>query len=134
MHEIGYCEALLPAVARRAGDREVRRVGIRAGVAHRLLPDVVQMAWQQVAADTPFASAETVLNETPLHATCTLCGHEFDTTDTLADCPSCGGMGSRFTGGDEFALEWLEFADGYDHEHTDESVTAPPYDGHDHEH
>lgn len=136
MHEIGYCEALLPAVERRAAGREVRRIGVRAGTQHRLVADVMQFAWSQAAADTSFADAEMVLDETPMHAVCSMCSHAFDTDDTLAECPSCGEMGARMSGGDEFALEWLEFADG--REALDESggVEAPPqqHDHHDHSH
>lgn len=132
MHEIGYCEALLPAVERRANGRTVRRIGIRAGTRHRLVPDVMQVAWSQTAADTPFADAETVIDELPMHAVCTDCGHEFETDDTLAECPRCELVGPLLSGGDEFALEWIEYADGDSAatERTDESLAAPPNGGH----
>ncbi len=112
MHEIGYCEALLPAVERRAAGRAVRRIGIRAGSQHRLVPDVVQFAWGQVAAGTDLADAVTVLDEVPMRATCSVCGHEFQTDDTLAECPACGEVGARLAGGDEFELAWLEYSAG----------------------
>ena len=34
MHEVGYCEALLPVVDGRAQGRAVDAIGIRAGVRH----------------------------------------------------------------------------------------------------
>jgi hydrogenase nickel incorporation protein HypA/HybF len=132
MHEIGYCEALLPAVERRADGRTVRRIGIRAGTRHRLVPDVMQVAWSQTAADTPYADAVTVLDETPMTAECTGCGHRFETADTLAECPECGVIGPRLSGGDEFALAWIEYADSVSSapERTDEALAAPPHGGH----
>lgn len=142
MHELGYCEALLPAVERRAAGRPVRRIGIRAGSSHRLVGDVMQMAWTEVARDTPFADATTVLCESPMQARCPACDHRFETDDMLAECPGCGTVGPRLSGGDEFVLEWLEYVgvdgdaaadgDGAARERVDEGLGAPADGGHHH--
>jgi Zn finger protein HypA/HybF involved in hydrogenase expression len=106
----------------------VTRIGIRAGVRHLLVPDVVQMAWQLTAYDTAYQNAETVVTQAPMRASCEGCGQRFVTDDTLAVCPGCAEMGARLEGGDEFVLEWVEYAEiGLDR--AGEALSAP---GHDH--
>lgn len=104
------------------------RIGIRAGVRHLLVPDVVQMAWQLTAYDTAYQNAETVLTLSPMRALCEACGQSFETDDTLAVCPGCAEMGARLEGGDEFVLEWVEYA-GVGVDPAAEQLPAP---GHDH--
>jgi hydrogenase nickel incorporation protein HypA/HybF len=112
VHEVGYCEALLPVVRTHARDREVAAIGIRAGVRHGLIDGAMQMAWQLVASGTPYASAMTRLEPDRMDAACGACAHHYRTEDTLSECPACGAMGARLSGGDEFGLAWLSFADG----------------------
>ena len=111
MHEVGYCEALLPVVDARAQGRAVGAIGIRAGVRHGLMGDVMQMAWQMVADGTPYADASTLLEASRMHATCGGCAWQYDTEDTLSECPSCGAVGARLAGGDEFGLAWVRYVD-----------------------
>jgi Zn finger protein HypA/HybF involved in hydrogenase expression len=118
----------LTAVDRRAAGRDVTRIGIRAGVRHLLVPDVVQMAWQLTAYDTAYQNAQTVLTMAPMRASCGACGQAFETDDTLAICPCCAEMGARLEGGDEFVLEWVEYA-GVGVDKAGEALSAP---GHDH--
>jgi hydrogenase nickel incorporation protein HypA/HybF len=135
MHELGYCEALLPVVAKRADGRAVDRVGVTAGVRHKLVADVMQMAWQMTASGTPYAEATIVLDEIPITAVCRDCGHQFSTVDSLAECPSCQALGPELEGGDEIALGWLQYAGSApsDREVADASVSGPSADDqHDH--
>ena len=46
-----------------------------------------------------------------MHATCSGCGWQYDTEDTLSECPSCGAVGARLAGGDEFGLAWVRYVD-----------------------
>jgi Zn finger protein HypA/HybF involved in hydrogenase expression len=112
VYELGYCEALLPVVRSHAGDRAVAAIGIRAGVRHGLMEGPMQSAWQRVADGTPYARATTRLEPDRMDATCGSCAHHYRTDDTLSECPACGAMGARLTGGDEFVLAWLSYADG----------------------
>lgn len=134
MHELGYCEALLPVVEARASGRAVTAIGIRAGVRHRLVADVMQMAWQLAAAETPYAAATTVVDQVAMTGTCRQCGHRFPTDDTLADCPHCAAIGPALTGGDEFVLDWLQY-EGSHRVPAGAAVADPPgHDHHDHPH
>jgi Zn finger protein HypA/HybF involved in hydrogenase expression len=112
VYEFGYCEALLPVVRSHAGNRAVAAIGIRAGVRHGLINGAMQTAWQAVADGTPYAGATTRLEPDRMDAACATCSHRYRTDDPLSKCPACGAMGARLSGGDEFALAWLSYADG----------------------
>lgn len=71
-----------------------------------------QTAWQRVADGTPYAAATTRIESDRMDAACEACAHHFRTEDPMSECPACGAMGSRMTGGDVFGLSWLSFADG----------------------
>ncbi len=139
MHEAGYCEALLPVVDARARGRPVQGIGIRAGVRHGLMGEVLQMAWQMVADGTAYADATTHLEPALMAATCRDCGRTYETDDTLSQCPDCSAMGARLAGGDEFGLAWLSFADadareaGTD-EQIDVDMSGHTHDDDDHAH
>jgi hydrogenase nickel insertion protein HypA len=111
VHEIAYCEALLTVVDERAKGAAVTAVGVRAGARHGLVDVALAFAWEQVAADTPYANAEVVLTESPFDARCAACGHRFTTCDTLPICERCGDVSVQLSGGDDFALEWLTYLD-----------------------
>ena len=109
MHEIGYCESLLPAVEKRAQGRPVASIGVRAGVSHRLVPDVFQQAFDMVATGGVAEGATTELVQVPVRVTCRDCGEKAEVEDALAACPSCGSDDLTREGGDEFVLEWLRY-------------------------
>ena len=109
MHEIGYCESLLPVVEARAQGRPVARVRVRAGAVHRLVPDSFQQAFDMVAAGTVAADARTELVTVPLQVQCATCDQATDSTDALSACPACGGVDVTHSGGDEFTLEQVEY-------------------------
>ena len=130
---------MLPVVDARALGRPVEGIGIRAGVRHGLMSDVMQMTWQMVAEDTPYAGATTHLEAMIMDATCTVCGHRYRTDDTLSQCPACGAMGAQLTGGDEFGLAWLSYADDETRvpgsaEQIDVDMSGHTHDEHDHDH
>ena len=111
MHELGYGEAVLHAVLRRAGDRPVSAVGIRVGATHRLVPEAFQQGFAVAALGTAAADARTELTVVPAHARCLDCRHEFATADPEPACPECGALAVAVTGGDELFLEWVAYAD-----------------------
>lgn len=109
MHEMGYCEGVLEAVERRAGDRPVARVGVRIGAVHRVVPDVFEQSFRLAAAGGPAADATTEVVVVPVHGHCMDCRAEFDSPDPAPACPSCGSLVVAVEGGDEVVLEWLEY-------------------------
>lgn len=130
MHELGYCEALLPVVVARADGRTVTDIGVRAGVRHGLMPDVMQMAWELVADEANCCDATLHLEPTLMVATCQGCGCCYDTDDTLCKCPACSEVGAFLSGGDEFGLAWVAYSDGREAETDPSSITVDMSDHH----
>lgn len=110
MHELGMCEAVLDTVERRAAGRAVRRVRLRIGVLHRVVPESLDQAFELVAAGTVADGAAVDLVTVPVHLTCRDCGHEEDLDDMATSCSACGGVRIVLDGGDELTLESLQLA------------------------
>ncbi len=107
---MGYCEGVLEAVVRRAGERSVTRVGVRIGAVHRVVPDVFEQSFRLAAAGGPAQHATTEVVVVPVHGHCMDCRADFESTDPSPACPSCGSLAVAVEGGDEVVLEWLQYA------------------------
>lgn len=110
MHEVGYVESLLPVLERRAAGRTVTRLGVRAGVLHRLVPASFQQAFDLVAAGTVAEGASVELEQVPVRLRCLGCGAEGDHHDPPPLCPACGAGSVVHAGGDDFILHWVAYA------------------------
>lgn len=109
MHELGYCEAVVDAVARRAAGRPVARVGVRIGSTHRVVPAAFEQSFRLVAAGGVADGANAEVVVVPATAHCRSCGDDFSSPDPSPACPTCGGLDVDVEGGDEVTLEWLEY-------------------------
>lgn len=109
MHEMGYCAGILEAVERRAAGRPVRRIGVRIGTLHRVVPEVFEQSFQLLAAGGVADGAGAEVQVTPVRAACASCGHEFDAAEPAPACPECASLQVRASGGDEVVLAWLEY-------------------------
>ena len=104
MHEFGLCEGVVDAVVRRAGDRHVSEVVVRAGVRHRLVPESLQLAFSSVAAGTVASDALVHLETVPVDVSCRVCAQVSESTDVFTRCPRCGSDDVEVSGGDELTL------------------------------
>ncbi len=104
MHEFGLCEGIVEAVLKRAGDREVTGVRIRAGVMQRLVPEALEMAFRSVSAGTLAESAAVELEVVSVTISCRTCQAVGEVTDPYACCPACGSDDVDTSGGDELTL------------------------------
>ena len=111
MHEMSYCEGVLEAVQRRAGERRVARVGVRIGAVHRVVPDSFEQSFQLAAAGGPAEGATTEVVVVPVRGHCMDCRLDFESPDPSPACPSCGSLDVAVDGGDEVILEWLQYVD-----------------------
>jgi hydrogenase nickel incorporation protein HypA/HybF len=131
MHEMSYCESVVEAVERRAGERPVARVGVRIGTVHRIVADAFQQSFELAAADGVAAGATTELVTVPVAAVCRDCRTGFSSDDPAPACPACGGLDVFTEGGDEVILEWIEYRPAADVEAPPE-VTDEPVPKHSH--
>jgi hydrogenase nickel incorporation protein HypA/HybF len=105
VHELGFGEAILDAVERRAAGRRVTRVRVRVGALHRVVEPALDQAFSLVSSGTVADGAAVDLVTVPVLVTCRDCGHQAEADDALAVCSACGGLDLEFEGGDELILE-----------------------------
>jgi hydrogenase nickel incorporation protein HypA/HybF len=110
VHELSYCEGVLEAVLRRAGERRVSAVAVRIGAVHRVVADAFQQSFEIAAAGTVAEGARTELTVLPVHGHCLACRSGFDAADPAPACPACGSLEVAVEGGDEVVLEWVAYA------------------------
>jgi len=104
MHEIGLCEGIVEVVVRRAGDRTVTGVLVRAGVRQRVVLSSLRQAFAIVAAGTVAEGAVVDLEVAPVTVTCRSCGEVHESLDPLARCEVCDSPDVDITGGDELLV------------------------------
>ena len=109
MHELGLCEAIVGAVERRAGEREVTHVRVRVGRLHHVHPEAFEQSFLMAAAGTVASEARAELVLLPVRARCRSCDGEVETDEMPLACPACGGVDMALTGGDELVLESIEY-------------------------
>jgi hydrogenase nickel incorporation protein HypA/HybF len=108
------CEGILDAALRRAAGRRLRRVKVRVGTMHRIVPDAMDQAFELVSMGTEADGAALELVLVPITIACQApgCGRRSETDEPLGTCPACGGTELELEGGDELLLESIELAPG----------------------
>ncbi|HUO49588.1 MAG TPA: hydrogenase maturation nickel metallochaperone HypA [Acidimicrobiales bacterium] len=109
MHELGLCEGIVDAVARRAGDRPVARVRVRVGAFHHVHPEAFAQSFALASTGTVAEGAEAELVLLPVTARCRACATTVESAEPVLSCPACGELELDHAGGDELLLESLEY-------------------------
>ena len=109
MHELGLCEAIVGAIEKRAGDRDVASVRVRVGRLHHVHPDAFEQSFEMAAAGGVARDARAELVLLPVRASCGACGAEIVAEEIPLACPECGSVDVELTGGDELVLESIEY-------------------------
>lgn len=106
MHERSVVKALLKQVEelRCQHDAEqVTEVRIEVGPLSGVEPLLLSTAFEQLAAESPTVDANLVIDEVELLAECRFCDSEFEVSDFVFRCPTCGGN-VHLIRGDEMQL------------------------------
>ncbi len=109
MHELGLCEAIVGAIERRAGERDVARVRVRVGRLHHVHPEAFEQSFAMAAAGGVAGDAQAELVLLPVRARCGSCGSEVEDDGIPLACAACGGVDMELIGGDELVLESIEY-------------------------
>lgn len=109
MHESGMCEDLVELIERQSGGRTVSGARVRVGARHAVVREAFGQAFTIAAAGTTVQDAVVDLVITPMTVSCRACGTAGESLDVLAVCVACGGEDVDISGGDELALESVEF-------------------------
>ena len=111
MHELSIAESILDAVrkelASRPGARPIR-VGLRIGELAAVDVDSLTFCFEAVLRGTDWETLQLDARVCSQRRRCQDCGKEFDVVNYNADCPACGGGGTKLTGGDELDFDYLE--------------------------
>jgi len=112
MHEMGIAMEILKIVqdsipAEMAGAR-VRQVNLKVGKLSAVVPESLRFCFTIVSEDTPVAGAELAIEEVPVDARCSDCGHQWVIDNPVFVCPSCNGGKVDLLSGRELDIESIE--------------------------
>jgi hydrogenase nickel incorporation protein HypA/HybF len=111
---MSIAESVLEAVraeSARLGGARVSRVGLRVGELSGVQPDSLRFCFEALVKDSDLDPLALDLEFIPRTNTCRQCGAVFTVVDYDFTCPSCGGMETSVTAGDEMTLTYVEVED-----------------------
>jgi hydrogenase nickel incorporation protein HypA/HybF len=115
MHELGIANSLLESVrteARRFPGRHISSLGVRIGELSGVDPEAVRFCFEALVRGTDLEPLTLDIDYRPRQHECQTCGRAFVASFEDRVCPHCGSVDSRFIGGDELELAYLEVEDG----------------------
>lgn len=111
MHEMGIAQSVMEA-AQATLDKHpgatVARIGLRIGELAGIDRESLSFCFSCIQTGTVFERAKLEIEWLPLMHRCVACGREFEVRNFEPVCPACGGTETRFAGGDELEVAWLE--------------------------
>jgi hydrogenase nickel incorporation protein HypA/HybF len=113
MHEMAYAEGILGVALEVSDGSPVRRVQVRLGALHRIVPESLQFCFQLAAQDTAAADALLDVTEIPVRVRCARCGAESDGGAPPFQCAACDVFDVRIVSGEEVLVDAVELDDGW---------------------
>jgi hydrogenase nickel incorporation protein HypA/HybF len=113
MHELSVALSLIEVAGEqleRQGQVRACAVHVRLGPLSGVVVEALRSAYELAREGTPFASAELIIEETPLVVHCPTCAAERTLTSPLLVCPECGTPTPDVVMGRELELFALEVA------------------------
>lgn len=110
MHEYSVLRSILMQVEEFAGPKgltAVREIRVSVGEFSGIDPELLQLAFEQVSAESGRTQCRLVVQPTLLSAECAACGTEFAPTGFVFRCPHCGSGETEILRGEELVLESL---------------------------
>ena len=115
MHEMGIANSVLESVrteAQRFPGRHIYKVGVRIGELAGVDPEAMRFCFEALVRGTDLEPLSLDVDYRPRRHECQACGRSFVAPLEDLACPQCGATDSRFIGGDELELAYLEVEDG----------------------
>jgi len=111
MHEMSVAQSVLesvqPVLRERPGAR-LRKIGLRIGAWSGVDSGSLSFCFECLVKDTPWEGVGLEIAHCPVRRLCLRCQKEFTAEDFDSDCPRCGPGESRFAGGDELEVAYVE--------------------------
>ena len=117
MHEMSIAVELIRQLTDLADKHELTRVNsvsVRAGVLRGVVPEALELAFAEAAADTIAEGATLTLQITPAKARCCVCGQRFRPTVDSFLCPKCNQADVEIIEGNEILLLSLDGASSHE--------------------
>lgn len=92
--------------------RHITAVGVRVGELAGLDPGALRFCFEALVRGTNLEPLALEIDFRPRRHECCSCGNTFAPSLEDFACPHCGSTNSRFLGGDELELAFLEVEDG----------------------
>jgi hydrogenase nickel incorporation protein HypA/HybF len=111
MHELSIANSILDAVRKereRLNGARVTKVGVRIGELAGVDPEALSFGFEVLVKDTDLEPLTLAIESTTRRHECSQCKHVFTVVDYQLDCPACGSKETRYIGGDELELAYLE--------------------------
>jgi hydrogenase nickel incorporation protein HypA/HybF len=107
MHELSLVRSLLTQAAELMignGGAAVERIRVEIGPLSGAEPELVQLAFEQLAVESPCRGAQLLIEVVPLTCQCAECAADFVMHDFRFRCPECDATSVRVVTGDEFRI------------------------------
>jgi hydrogenase nickel incorporation protein HypA/HybF len=111
MHEIGIAMDLSVIVLATAGKEnlsKVTKVNISFGTMVQIVPDIFEFAFREAVRDSIAKDAELNIEILAVKMKCRNCGDDFEVTENLFSCGSCGSIDIDIIQGNELFIKSIE--------------------------
>ncbi len=111
MHEMSIMQGLFSLINQQVEAHQlskITKVKVVAGVASGAVPQSLEMCFEIMSQDTPCEGAELEIEQAPLLAECSDCGHQYQVENMILSCPLCGGKVKDFISGKQIYLDYIE--------------------------
>ncbi len=107
MHELSIAGAICDAVKEHAGGDDIALLRIEVGTLSGVLADALDFCIREVARAEGLGEPEIVIDQIAPRCLCA-CGLEYDCTEILEGCPSCGGFDREVTAGMDVLIREIQ--------------------------
>jgi len=114
VHELGIAMAILERVRREAATHapaRATRVGVRIGELSGVDRDSLAFGFEALVKDSALEPLALEVEYCRRRHACRSCGAEFPVENYELNCPRCGSSDTRFAGGDELDIAYIEVED-----------------------
>ena len=117
MHEFAIARSICDIAldeARRHDAREVISITCRVGVLRRVVPELMDAAFELSAEGTLLEGARLKIEVDGIEVTCGECGSAQKVEEIPFACPACGSAAIKFAGGQDIFMTSMEISQGAD--------------------
>jgi len=111
MHELTIADAILDAVRKEAGKypgAHISKVAVRVGGLSGVVPEALSFGFECLVRGSELEPLTLAIEQVPRRQHCPECGFTFEPPEGSLACPQCGQTETRFAGGDELDVVYME--------------------------